>query len=274
MIKFEHEVATGEDHLDAGSLEVFSGEHDVDECHIRFAQVMFFVLNSSEVGARSLQHQNVIYAAKEARVGRIVYTSVLRAEISPLSVAEEHFDTEIRLKVCGVPFTILRNGWYTENYVASVPAAVQHGALFGSAAEGRISSAARVDYAEAAARVLTSSGHAGRTYELAGDSAYTLAGLAREISRQTGKEIPYKNLPRRQYAAFLQVMGLPADAANEYAGFDVAASHGALFDNAGQLSALIDRPTTPLSFVVAEVLERAAIAALPILLRRSNGNVA
>ncbi len=132
------------------------------------------LISSSELGQRrAAQHHNVIEAAKRTGVKRIVYTSLLHADTSPLNLADGHRGTEAELRVSGIPFTILRNGWYTENYTASVPAALAGGAFLGSAGNGRISSALRVDYADAAVAVLTSDGHDGKTYELAGDEAYT-----------------------------------------------------------------------------------------------------
>jgi len=213
------------------------------------------LISSSEVGQRAIQHRNVISAAKKAGVKRIVYTSLLHADTSPLNLAEEHRDTEAALKTAGIPFTVLRNGWYTENYTGSVKGALAGGAFIGSAGDGRISSAARADYAEAAVAVLTTQGHEGKTYELAGDGAYTLADLAAEISRQTGKSIPYKNLPEADYATALAGFGLPGWLAQAIAGWDVSAARGALFDSGRQLSKLIGRPTTPLSAVVANALE-------------------
>lgn len=213
------------------------------------------LISSSEVGRRAPQHANVIAAAKKAGVKRIVYTSMLHADTSPLNLAGEHNQTEAMLKESGVPHTLLRNGWYTENYTASVPAALANNAFYGSAGEGRISSAPRADYAEAAAIVLTSTGHAGKVYELAGDQAYTLADLAAEISRQTGRSIPYVNLPESEYAAALKRAGLPDGLAAAFASWDVGASQGGLFDDGHQLSRLLGRPTTPLSTVVAQALK-------------------
>lgn len=213
------------------------------------------LISSSEVGRRAPQHANVIAAAKKAGVKRIVYTSMLHADTSPLNLAGEHNQTEAMLKESGVPHTLLRNGWYTENYTASVPAALANSAFYGSAGEGRISSAPRADYAEAAAIVLTSTGHAGKVYELAGDQAYTLADLAAEISRQTGRSIPYVNLPESEYAAALKRAGLPDGLAAAFASWDVGASQGGLFDDGHQLSRLLGRPTTPLSTVVAQALK-------------------
>jgi NAD(P)H dehydrogenase (quinone) len=214
------------------------------------------LISSSEVGQRARQHRNVIEAAKAAGVRRIVYTSLLHADMSPLSLADEHRTTEADLAASGIPHTLLRNGWYTENYTGGVPGAVSAGALIGSARDGKISSAARADYAEAAAVVVSGEGHVGRTYELAGDQAWTLAELAAQISRQTGRDVPYKDLPEADYAAALIGVGLPEPLAQAIASFDVAAAGGALFDDSRQLSALIGRPTTPLSNSVAEVIKQ------------------
>lgn len=213
------------------------------------------LISSNEVGQRGVQHQNVIDAAKKAGVKRIVYTSLLHADVSPLSLAGEHLQTEQALKASGVPFTILRNGWYSENYTGSIGGALAGGAFIGSAGDGKISAAPRLDYAEAAVAVLTSDGHEGKTYELAGDTSWTLADLAAEISKQTGKDIPYKNLPEADYAKVLAGFGLPEALAAAIAGWDVGASQGALFDEGKQLSGLIGRPTTPLSVPVAVALK-------------------
>jgi NAD(P)H dehydrogenase (quinone) len=216
------------------------------------------LISSSEVGQRVAQHRHVIDAAKVAGVKRVVYTSILHGEHSPLSLAPEHVETEALLKAFGLGYTILRNGWYTENYTASVGAALAHGVLIGSAGQGRISSAARADFAQAAAVVLTTPGHDGKTYELAGDSAYTLAELAAEISRQSGKQIPYKDLPAADYTAALTSAGVPAPWPEALAAIDVEVAKGALFDESRVLSKLIGRPTTPLASCVAAALSAAA----------------
>lgn len=214
------------------------------------------LISSNEIGSRATQHQNVIDAAKIAGVQLIAYTSLLHADTSPLNLADEHRATEAYLKASGIPHIILRNGWYTENYTGSIPGALAGGAFVGSAGTGRISSATRADFAEAAATVLTTNGHAGRAYELAGDSAYTLTDLAAEISRQTGLTIPYKDLPEADYAGILESFGLPEVFAKGIASWDTGAAKGALFDDSRQLSALIGRPTTPLSAAVAAALPK------------------
>lgn len=212
------------------------------------------LISGSEVGHRKAQHQNIIEAARKAGIKWIVYTSLLHADTSSLSLAAEHVETEEILKSSGIPYTILRNGWYTENYTASVPSALGAGAFIGSAGDGKISSAAREDYAEAAAVVLTCEGHVGKVYELAGDMAYTLKDLAAEISSQTGKDIPYNNLSEEEYAGVLNSFGLPEGLAQAIASWDVGASKGDLFDDGHVLSKLIGRPTTTLAEVVKKTL--------------------
>ena len=212
------------------------------------------LISSSEVGQRAAQHRNAINAAKAAGVKHIVYTSLLHADRSPLSLAAEHLDTEAALQAAGLPTTILRNGWYTENKTGAIPGALASGALIGSAGPGRISSAARADYAAAAVAVLSTPGHEGRTYELAGDTAYTLAELAAELSRQTGRSIPYTDLAEADYATSLASLGLPEYLAQAIASWDVGTAQGALFDDGRELSRLIGRPTTPLAVTIQQAL--------------------
>ncbi|KFE54462.1 SDR family oxidoreductase [Pseudomonas syringae] len=214
------------------------------------------LISSSEIGQRAVQHQAVIDAAKRAQVKLFAYTSVLHADTSLLGLAEEHRQTENALQQSGVPFVLLRNGWYTENYTAGVPAALEHGAVFGSAGDGRISSAERTDYAAAAVAVLTSAeDQAGRVYELAGDESYTLAEFAAELSKQAGNQVPYTDLPQADFRAALVQAGLPDFVAELLSDSDAAAAKGALFDDGKQLSRLIGRPTTPLKSTLATTLK-------------------
>ena len=212
------------------------------------------LISSSEVGLRAVQHSNIITAAKLAGVKLIAYTSLLHADKSPLALDEEHIVTEQQLKASGVPFTLLRNGWYTENYLASVPPAIQHGVFIGSAGEGKIASATRADYAAAAAKVLTLDNQAGKVYELAGDHGWTLAELAAEVSQQSGKPVVYQNLNEADFKAALQGAGLPEGFAALLANSDAGAEKGGLFDDSHQLSKLIGRPTTSLRDSVKSAL--------------------
>ena len=182
------------------------------------------LISANEIGKRARQHKNVIQAAQSAGVQWIVYTSLLHADSTSINLAGEHLDTEKELKESGIDYTILRNGWYTENYTGSIEGALAGGAFIGSAGSGKISSAARIDYAEAAAVVLSSNSYKGKVLELAGDSAYTLSELAAELSNQTGKDLPYRNLQEEEYAKILESINIPQGFDQAIASWDVSAS--------------------------------------------------
>ena len=213
------------------------------------------LISSSEVGQRARQHRSVIDAARREGVKLLAYTSILRADTSPLRLAAEHKETEALIRASGIPYTLLRNSWYTENYTAAIPGVLARGAVYGCAGNGRIASAARADYAEAAAIVLTAGNHAGRVYELAGDTAYTLAEFAAEISRQSGKNIGYVDLAEAEYRNVLVKAGLPDAYAALLADSETGVSKGGLFDDSRQLSRLINRPTTSLAASVAAMMQ-------------------
>ncbi|WP_433637434.1 SDR family oxidoreductase [Kluyvera georgiana] len=212
------------------------------------------IISSSEVGQRAPQHRNIINAAKAAGVKFIAYTSLLHADTSPLGLADEHVATEKMLADSGIPYALLRNGWYTENYLASAPAALEHGVFIGAAGEGKIASATRADYAAAAARVIAEDGHAGKVYELAGDHGWTLSELAAELAKQSGKNVVYQNLSQADFAAALKSVGLPVGLADMLADSDIGASKGGLFDDSHTLSKLIGRPSTSLAESVKGIL--------------------
>ncbi|WP_409421918.1 SDR family oxidoreductase [Pseudaeromonas sp. ZJS20] len=202
------------------------------------------LISGNEIGQRVPQHAAVIEAAQAAGVTRLLYTSLLHADVSPLALADEHRQTERLIRDSGLEYVLLRNGWYTENYLASVPAALSHQVLLGSAGEGRIASAARADYAEAAAIVLTQPQASGTVYELAGDETYTLAEFAAAIGEAAGTQVRYQDLPQAEFAAVLEQAGLPAGFAQLLSDSDVGASQGGLFDDAGDLRRLLGHATT------------------------------
>lgn len=235
--------------LTAQGISVRQGDYN-DEAALTSALEgveKLLLISSSEVGQRALQHRNVINAAKAAGVKFIAYTSLLHADKSPLGLADEHIATEKMLADSGIAYTLLRNGWYTENYLASAPAALEHGVFIGAAGNGKIASAPRADYAAAAARVVAEDGHAGKVYELASDTSYTLSELAAELAKQSGKNVVYQDMSEADFAAALKSVGLPAGLADMLADSDTGASKGGLFDDSHTLSKLIGRPTTTLA---------------------------
>jgi len=212
------------------------------------------LVSALEPGGRVAQHRNVIDAAREAGVGLVAYTSIVNAATATIRLAADHQATEQLLRDSGVPYVLLRNGWYHENYTDRLPGFLAQGAIPGSAGEGRISAAARADYAAAAVRVLTTDGHAGQAYELGSDEPFTLAQLAAEISAQSGNEVRYIDLPEGQYAKALAEHGVPELMAEMIAETDAAAAHGALHTASGDLTALTGRPATTLSAAVGAAL--------------------
>lgn len=212
------------------------------------------LISSNDFNDRAGQHRAVIDAAKAAGVGRIIYTSILKGDGSPMILAGDHIATEAHLKASGLPVTLLRNGWYTENYTGSLAGAVAHGALIGASGEGRVASASRADFAEAIAVTALDDAHADKTYELAGDVPHTMADFAAEVSRQVGREIPFNTLPKDVYAGILTSFGLPEGFAAVLADSDDHASRGALLDESRTLSRLIGRPTTPIAEAIKAAL--------------------
>ncbi|KFA90770.1 SDR family oxidoreductase [Archangium violaceum] len=214
------------------------------------------LISSNEVGQRTAQHQAVVEAARKAGVKLLAYTSILHADRSGLALAAEHKATEELIRASGVPYVLLRNGWYTENYTENLGPALAQGAILGSAGEGRVAAATRADYAAAAVAVLTGSGHENKVYELAGDTAFTMTELAAEVSRKAGKTIVYKDLPPEQYQGVLEGAGVPGPFAGILADSDVGASRGELNGASGDLRRLIGHATTPLADAVAVALQR------------------
>lgn len=212
------------------------------------------LVSSSEVGQRAAQHRNVVDAAREAGVELLAYTSILKADTSRMQLAAEHRATEETIRDSGIPFVFLRNGWYLENYTENLAPALEHGALLGSAGEGRVSAATRADFAAAAAAVLTGEGHENRVYELGGDRSFTLSELAEEISRQSGEKVEYRDLPEEAYAEALIGGGVPEPFARVLADSDRGIARGELFTDRDDLRRLIGRPTTPPAGALASVL--------------------
>jgi NAD(P)H dehydrogenase (quinone) len=172
-------------------------------------------------------------------------------------LAQDHIATEAALRDSGIPATILRNGWYTENYTGALGAAIQHGAIIGAAGDGRVSSAARKDYAEAIALTALDASHTGKTYELAGDTAHTGADFAAAVAAASGKPVAYVSMPQADYAKALVGFGLPEVLAMALADSDAGAGSGALYDDSRTLSRLIGRPTTPISETITVALRGA-----------------
>ncbi|EEP73119.1 NmrA family protein [Micromonospora sp. ATCC 39149] len=226
---------------------------DPDSLRSAFAgadKLMF--VSGSEIGQRIAQHRNVVAAAREAGVGLVVYTSIANADRSGMILASEHLATEREIVGAGLPYVILRNGWYLENYTGQVPTYLQFG-VTGSAGDGRVSAATRADLAEAAAAALTGAAETNRVYELGGE-AFTLTELAEEVSRQTGRAVGYTDLPVEKFTEVLVGAGLPEGFAAVLADSDRGLSRGALHVDGDDLAKLIGRRPTTLAEALRAVL--------------------
>ena len=224
------------DYADAASLDAaFDGVDRV------------LLVSGSEVGQRVAQHTNVIDAAQRAGVELLAYTSIPKADASSLGLAVEHQATEQVLAASGVPYALLRNGWYFENYTAQIPVQLEHGVVLGAAGDGKVSGASRGDYAAAAAAVLVADDQAGRTYELGGEPAFTLAEYAAALATASGSPVTYQDLTPSDYAAALASNGVPQQFADLLADSDRGIAAGELFVDSGDLTKLIGRPTATLA---------------------------
>ncbi|MBT2419205.1 SDR family oxidoreductase [Streptomyces sp. ISL-22] len=212
------------------------------------------LISGSEVGNdRVGQHQVVIDAAKAAGVALLAYTSAPGSLTAAL--ADDHRGTEKVLLESGLPYTLLRNGWYHENYTENLALVLQYNAVTHAAGEGRLSSAARADYAAAAVAVLTGEGHENQTYELGGDVAWSFAEYAAELSRQTGREIANNAVSVEAFTGILTGAGMPEPFAAILAGVDASIEKGELVVDSGDLSRLAGRPTTPLAEAISAALK-------------------
>lgn len=211
-------------------------------------------VSGSEVGRRVAQHTAVIAAARAADVAQLAYTGILGGPDADFDLADEHRVTERLILDSGVPHTFLRNGWYTENYTANLGPVLEHGTVVGNAGDGRIAAAARADYAAAAAAVLTGEGHLGAAYELSGDTAWSLAEYAAELTRQTGRTVTYTELTPEAHLSVLVGAGVPEPFARILVDVDDAIARGRLAGTSGDLARLAGRPSTPLADSVAAAL--------------------
>ncbi|MDH1278485.1 SDR family oxidoreductase [Acinetobacter johnsonii] len=233
-------------HLTAQNIEVREFDYDRPETLVPALSGIdkLLLISANEVGRRTPQHKAVINAAKVAGVPYLAYTSLLRADTSPLGLAQEHRETEKLIQDSGLRYTFLRNNWYSENYLAGVAHTIEIGTLFGAAQDGRISSASRIDYAEAAAKVLTSTVHDNQTYELAGSESFTRADLAQFISQATHKSVIYQNLSADDLRQCLIQASLPSHLIDVIVDADVQTAKGAMYSNSKDLEQLIGHKTT------------------------------
>ena len=237
-------------------IELRHFDYDVPETLVPALQGVdkLLLISANEIGRRTPQHKAVIDAAVAAKVPYIAYTSLLRADSSPLGLAQEHRETEALIQNSGLNYTFLRNNWYSENYLATAEQIAATGAMYGAAQDGKISSATRADYAEAAAKVLTGSTHDHKTYELASSTSFTKADLAQFIADESGKAVDYINLSAAELTQALSQAGLPAPLINVIVDADVQTAKGAMYSESQDLEQLLGHATTPIQAAVQAAL--------------------
>jgi NAD(P)H dehydrogenase (quinone) len=204
------------------------------------------LVSGNDLVHRVRQHAEVVAAAKRAGAGHVVYTSGLRAAESPSPIAASHVPTEDVVRDSGIPFMILRNGWYTENYARELPAVRATGTLLASVGHGTVASASRRDLAQAVGAVVTTDGHLGKTYELSGDVAWSYADLAAAFSEVLGRDVVYRPVTPEQHLQALLDAGVPEQFAGMAVAVDAGIRDGAFAFTNGDLARLIGRPTTSL----------------------------
>jgi len=250
------EVAGIKDLADRGVVVRRADFADPDSLAEAFAgaEKLLLISASVPVAERLANHRRAVDAAQAAGVSLVAYTSTTRADSAATVIGGTHRETEEYLRERAIPSVVLRNSWYLENYTSQLPVVLQHGAFVGAAGGGRISAAARADYAEAAAVVLTTEGHVGKVYELGGDEAFSLAELASTVSVVLGRPITYTDLTAEEFAEVLVGAGLPTDLAHVLADADLGLGRDEMFSDSGELRRLIGRPTTSLAAAIAEAM--------------------
>jgi NAD(P)H dehydrogenase (quinone) len=195
-------------------IEVRRGDYD-DPASLQtaFAGASKLLLISSSLlddTARVRQHAAAIEAAKKAEVGQIVYTGVAYAEKVGMTLAQVHRATEHALRTTGIPYTVLRNAFYTHIFVnPGLKAAVERGELVTSTGNGKLNTATRNDFALAAATVLTEEGHENKTYELTASQPWSFDELAQLLSQASGKRVIHRSISESEMGAELKQSGMP-----------------------------------------------------------------
>lgn len=160
-------------------------------------------------GKRLKQHLAAVAAAKKAGAKHILYTSMPSPETSVIPFAPDHLGTENAIKATGIPYTILRNGWYMENLFMALPHALETGQWYSSSGEGRLAHIARADAAKAAAAALASAVNESRTYTLTGGEQRSTDEIAALVAKATGKRLDVVHISDEALAGGLKGAGLP-----------------------------------------------------------------
>jgi len=216
-----------------------------------------FMVSGAEEPHRLAAHRTFIDAATDAGVTRIVYTSFLGATPeATFTLARDHWHTEQHIRASGLRFTFLRDNLYADQFVLFAGA---DGLLLGPGGDGRVSAVARRDVADVAVAVLLAavaaapagSPHDGRTYDLTGPEALSLAEVARTITEVTGRPVRYR--PETVAQAYLSraAFGAPDWQVEAWVSTYTAIAAGELSTVSRDVELLSQHPATSLAQLLA-----------------------
>jgi NAD(P)H dehydrogenase (quinone) len=224
------EVAVGSYDDREGLRRAFEGAHTL------------FMVSASEDPDRMRLHGNVVGAATDAGVGRVVYTSFDGAgPACTFTFGRDHWHTEQRIQASGLRHTFLRDNLYIDFLPLMVGG---DGVIRGPAGDGRVAAVARDDIAEVAVAVLLddSGGHDGRAYDLTGPEALTMAEAAEELSRAAGRTVTYHAETLEEAYASRAHYGAPDWEVAGWVTTYVAIANGDLGTVSGDVAAVAGHP--------------------------------
>ncbi len=201
---------------------------------------VLLLVSGNELGQRLAQHGRVIEAAKAAGVDRVVYTSLTRADTIANPLAPEHRGTEELLRDSGLPYAVLRNNFYMENYTVRLPEYRERGEVTGLSADAHIGAAARADLAAAAAATLLDPPPHGAVLELCGPG-FTPAELAAAVTEVTGTTVVYRDSTPAELAAALRASGVGEEVAGLLVAMEESVARGDLDLRTDDLERLLGR---------------------------------
>jgi len=242
--------------LRARGVDVRQGNFDHPETLVTaFAGVdrLLFISADGDNETRIRQHGNAVEAAQRAGVGFIAYTSLANAMESPIFLAPTHRETEEAIRKTGIPYAFLRNNWYLENEISSIQGVIARAPWVTSAGSGKVGWALQQEYAEAAAAVLTGSGHENKIYELSG-KLLTQEELVSALGAVLGKEVPVQQVDDSAYAEIMKNAGVPDFVIPMLVGIQEGIRSGALEVESSDFEKLLGRPLTPIQEALGQIV--------------------
>lgn len=204
-----------------------------------------------EQGKRLRQHQAAVAAAKKAGARHLYYTSMPQPDDSLIPFAPDHLGTERAIRDSGLAYTILRNGWYMENLLHSVPQALAGGTWYSATGQGRIAHIARADVARAIAGALLADDVENRTFTLTGTASHTTDEIAAAVAAATGRSLAVVHVTDEQLAGGMRAGGVPDTLVPLLVSFDANTREGKIAMVTGDAETLSGRKPMSLEAFLA-----------------------